>query len=344
MKRKVVGVILAGMLILSACSFSNVKETNEDSAVVVSEETVSEETASEEAVSEEVVSEEAVSEEAASEEAVSDELIEKAVAEAGADISDARYPVVYDFDNDDVLEAFVYIGDAPDNYAASAGEVWYVDGDKAEMIKQNDSFFVHGDKVIDMYPIGDSVAIEFGETHATYNVSYLYLMENGKWKESEISGLGYFFIDDYVSDYCVSVSEYDAIYEYEEGREEEGIIIGHSWKYYYFYYDEVSGDFKEYVGKDISEDELKEVCGSDLAAEIRDAGFQVDDIFKRDNGIINVNYSKIEKSDFGTIDKEFHNVTYNELNRQYINAYGTDGGSWQDSDFRGTYLRAVTER
>ena len=334
MKRKVVGVVLAGMLILSACSFSNLKETNEDSAAAVSED----------AVSEEAVSEEAVSEEAVSEETVSDELIEKAVAEAGADISDARYSVVYDFDNDDDMEAFVYIGDAPDEYAACAGEVWYVDGDKAEKIKQSGSFFVHGDKVIDLYPIGDSVVIELEEAFATSTVSYLFVMENGKWKESEISGLGYFFIDDYVSDYCVSVSEYDAFVDYEEGREEEALYTGHTWKNYYFYYDEASGDFKEYVGIDISEDELKEACGSDLAAEIRDAGFEVDDIFKRDNGIINVNYSKTEKGDAGTVSKEFHNVTYNEPNRQYIDVWGTNEGSWQGSDFGGTYLRAVTER
>ena len=271
-------------------------------------------------------------------------LIEKVVAEAGADISDARYSVVYDFDSDGVMEAFVYLGDAPDEYATCAGEVWYVDGDTCVKIKECGSFFVHGDKVIDMYPVGDSMVIELEEAYATSTVSYLFMMDNGEWKESAISGLGYFFKPDYVSDYCVSVSAYDSGVDYEEGKEEESLYTGHTWKNYYFFYDENSGDFKEYVGKEISEEELKAACGLDLAAEIREAGYQVDDIFKRENGIINVNYSKTERGDAGFVYKEFHNVTYNELNQRYADAWKTNGNSWQDSDFGGTYLKAITER
>ena len=273
-----------------------------------------------------------------------DSLIEKAVAEAGADISDTRYSVVYDFDNDNVMEAFVYIGNAPDEFATCAGKVWYVDGDRCAMIKECDNFFVHGDKVIDMYPTGDSVVVELEEAYTTSTVSYLFMLENGEWKESAISGMGYFFKPDYVSDYCVSVSAYDYCVDYEEEKEDEALYTGHTWKNYYFFYDEKSGDFKEYVGKEISEDELKAACGFDLAAEIREAGYQVDDIFKRENGIINVNYSKTERGDVGSVYKEFHNVTYNELNQRYADAWGTNGNSWQDSDFGGTYLKAITER
>ena len=156
-------------------------------------------------------------------------LIEKVVAEAGADISDARYSVVYDFDSDGVMEAFVYLGDAPDEYATCAGEVWYVDGDTCVKIKECGSFFVHGDKVIDMYPVGDSMVIELEEAYATSTVSYLFMMDNGEWKESAISGLGYCFKMDYVSDYCVSVSAYDYGGVYEEGKEEEALYTGHTW-------------------------------------------------------------------------------------------------------------------
>ncbi|WP_155829653.1 hypothetical protein [Butyrivibrio sp. AC2005] len=273
-----------------------------------------------------------------------DSLIEKAVAEAGADISDTRYSVVYDFDNDNVMEAFVYIGNAPDEFATCAGKVWYVDGDRCAMIKECDNFFVHGDKVIDMYPTGDSVVVELEEAYTTSTVSYLFMLENGEWKESAISGMGYFFKPDYVSDYCVSVSAYDYCVDYEEGKEDEALYTGHTWKNYYFFYDEKSGDFKEYVGKEISEDELKAACGFDLAAEIREAGYQVDVVFKRENGIINVNYSKTERGDVGSVYKEYHNVTYNELNQRYADAWGTNGNSWQDSDFGGTYLKAITEK
>ena len=107
------------------------------------------------------------------------------------------------------------------------------------------------------------------------------------------------------------MSAYDSGVDYEEGKEEEALYTGHTWKNYYFFYDKKSGDFKEYVGKEISEDELEAACGFDLAAEIREAGYQVDVVFKRENGIINVNYSKTERGDVGSVYKEFHNVTYN---------------------------------
>ena len=62
-----------------------------------------------------------------------------------------------------------------------------------------------------------------------------------------------------------------------------------------FYYDAEKMDFMEYGATEITADELKDIVGFDLAAEIEAEGYQVDNILKRGNGIVNVNYSKEEK-------------------------------------------------
>ncbi len=271
-------------------------------------------------------------------------LIEKAVSWAGADPSEARYSLVYDFDNDGSLEAFVFIGDEPDEmYSTCAGKVWYVDGDKCEMIKECDNFFVHGDKVIDMYPVGNTVVITLEEAYATETVSYLFTLKGGEWKESNISGIGHFFKPDYVSDYSLSVGEYDYCVDYEEGKEDEALYTGHTWKNYYFYYDEKIEDFREYIGKDISEEDLRAACGYNLAGEIRDEGYEVDNIIQRDNGIINVNYSKTAKGENKDISVEYHNATFNINNQKYAVPWDAKENDWENSDFGGTYLKAITE-
>lgn len=162
-------------------------------------------------------------------------------------------------------------------------------------------------------------------------------MESGKCKESVVSGVGMFFKPDYIDDFCISASAYDAIYEYEEGKESEAMELGHTWKNYYFYYDPSFGDFKEYVGSEITEAELKEACGFDLAEEIRNEGYTVDNIINRDNGIININYSQKETTDFGMIDITRKNTTYNVNTDTFINFWEDGEDTWQNSDVGGKY-------
>ena len=104
-----------------------------------------------------------------------------------------------------------------------------------------------------------------------------------------------------------------------------------------------SGDFKEYVGKTISESDLLDSCGFDLASEIRSAGYEVDEIFKRDNGIINVNYSQTTLEEDNTVWVEYHNATYNEETGQFVDVFESGNLTWQDSDFQGTYVSAITQ-
>ncbi|MBR1441139.1 MAG: hypothetical protein IJ589_07945, partial [Lachnospiraceae bacterium] len=159
----------------------------------------------------------------------------------------------------------------------------------------------------------------------------------GSVKESDVSRIGCFFKPKYVEGYGISISAYDAICQYQEGNESEAIYIGHTWKNYYYYYDPEAGDFREYGAADITEEDLKAAVGFDLAEEIRGEGFTVDSIIRRDNGIINVNYSLTAKDDDGMVEIDYKNVTYIEKTGKFLDVWGSGENTWQASDFGGTY-------
>ncbi len=272
-----------------------------------------------------------------------EELIEKAVTTSGADRNDVRNYAAYDYDGDGYLEAFVFIGSETDEmWSTCSGTVWFVDDDNCESVQENESFFVYGNKVIDMVNVDGHIFAHTRVAYATSTVSYLYYVKDGNCRESEISGLGSFFKSDYTDGYSVSVSAYDYCLDYDEGKESEGLYTGHTWKHYYFYYDEETEDFKEYVGTPITESELASECGFDLVGDIRKEGYQIDDIFKRDNGVINVNYSKTSKGG-GTVSVEYHNATYNVNTQRFADAWDSNANTWENSDFGGIYLSAITE-
>ena len=141
-------------------------------------------------------------------------------------------------------------------WSTCSGTVWFVDDDTCETVQENESFFVYGNKVIDMVNVDGHIFAHTRVAYATSTVSYLYYVKDGNCRESEISGLGSFFKPDYADGYSVSVSAYDYCLDYDEGKESEGLYTGHTWKHYYFYYDEETEDFNEYVGTPITESEL----------------------------------------------------------------------------------------
>ncbi len=269
-------------------------------------------------------------------------LIAKALEDTGVDVYDIKDSVIADFDGDGTREAFVFIGgDIDEEWSTCQGQLYYVTDNGKEMIKNSD-FVVNDGKIIETFPMTDKTFVAVDEAYTTSSVSFLYYVENGECKDSYISGIGGFYKPDFVDDYAISLSCYDMSFDYEEGKEDEGMYMGHTWKPYYFYYDDATGRFEEYIGKEITEDELNAACGFDLAAEIRAEGNQIDGILKRDNGIINVNYSQKTEYEGGSVSIQYGNATFNEKTKEFVNAWGDGENTWQNSNFGGTYLTAIS--
>lgn len=236
--------------------------------------------------------------------------------------------------NDD--GAFIFTGNELniDMGPAYEGKLWYISpNSSAEVILEAEN----GYTIIDGDIEGEYLYIT--EWYASAGMSYVYEIKNGKPSEVPlISNVGeivdYSTFDPYIK---VLDSAYDNI------SNAEGDFMGHTWKPYYFYLEkDIEGEsysysIREYVGHKISEDELISLCGFDMPAEIKKLGLTIDDIYSRENGIINVNVHVA----FDDKDIEYNNVNYDVNNGCYVNAYGEN--SLEGSMFGGIYKDKISK-
>ncbi|WP_026528812.1 hypothetical protein [Butyrivibrio sp. VCD2006] len=270
-----------------------------------------------------------------------DSLLEQVVEATDADIQDIRCCAFDDFDGNGTYEGTVYVGAGPDSdFGWCEGTVYYVNSEECKKIYSGTLADMDGNvfRVIDA---GDRKFILFDEAYVTALVTYVYYVDDAVLKESNISRFGDISSDTDLQNIVMSFSTYDGFCTYEKGQEDSPDWTGHTWKPYYFYYDEEKKDFMEYAGSEITRDELEEIVGFDLATEIENEDYQIDNILRRKNGIVNVNYSKKEVLEDGTIDITYNNATYDEKTGTFVDVWETGNNGWQDSNYGGIYMDAL---
>lgn len=135
--------------------------------------------------------------------------------------------------------------------------------------------------------------ILFGFTMAvgTWGDTRLWTLENGRAVEVEVPGENLEFLGEGRFTVVKSAWDSDAILVDGEWQ-----FTGHTWKQYWLYWDEESFSFREYGGVAITEKQLMALdgAGPDVQTQleaIRLEGGQIDSIYLRGNGIVNINYS-----------------------------------------------------
>lgn len=260
-----------------------------------------------------------------------------------------------DYDNDGSCEAFIFVGEkiteeiedeeADDSQEEAGdetdedveeipctytGNVWFSDGKNHSDLGASKSD-IWG--IIDgYYDFGGRKYYMAEENYTTNKYSRLWSVYDGTVTEEAISGLGQL---DELADgsYTITVDNYDCIYDYDNN-----ILLGHSWKNYYFYYDKAADMFKEYGGIEVNPNDLNELCGENVLAKIDKANSYFLDAYLRDNGILNINYitysSRVRCA-------EFHTATYDTVNQIYLEAFTKEEGSFEKSDEGGQYYAAL---
>ncbi|MCR4907826.1 MAG: hypothetical protein K5985_03280 [Lachnospiraceae bacterium] len=276
-------------------------------------------------------------------EEMTDDFISKLSSEAKADRQDIRYSLVDDFDMDGKYEGFFFIGgDVDEEWGSCDGEVWFVNEGRAEKIHSTLAAAVNEDSnVFKIVEGADKNFAAFNEMYATSNVTYLFYADGDECKESEASGIGAEYIDEKTGDMVITFSAYDGCCDYEAGSDEP-MWTGHTWKPYYFYYDRNTGDFIEYEAQDISAKELSDILGTDLAGDLEGQGYVVDRMIRRNNGIINVNYSEVKNGADGSKSITYRNATFDERTGDFENAWGDDETGVSASDFGGIYYLQIS--
>ena len=311
MKRKHVSKICGlflGMLILCACS----GEEEEETAVrehVREERTVEKE---EENVKEEP--EEPVEEPGDKAEDERDELLEKVLKKSGASEDEVQVFEYDDFDRDGAYEAFVLIGEQMEDYGDGPvveGKLWFVSADKCEMLRETAGMgYRNAARTME---IGGTTYVMFDEIYVTEAVTKVWYVSDGA-KVAPFSNCGNVVEPTEKDRFCIMDSSYDAFVD-----QDMGVPTGHTWKYYYFFYNSEKDEVNEYAGTTIDADTVTYLCGRDLLAEIMSDSDIIESIFCRGNGYIVINY---RYDDAGTTTYEHY--IYDFLNDHYVDDYGQE--------------------
>ena len=244
---------------------------------------------------------------------------------------------VDDFDCDGSYEAFIFVGE----------EIVYEDEGGGSGDYQGHMYFTNG-KYVDEFE--DSASGLWGgidgilsfdgrkyayasERYVTDYISCVWSVYDGKAKYAEINRIGSVYqVND--ADIYITDSMYDTYYD-----SEIGMMSGHSWKPYYFYYNKAKDCICEYGGTYVDKEDIDALCGTTLVEEIEANEYEVTSAFYRGNGILNVNYRELyEKGDV-----IFGNVNYDCKLKEYVNAWGAGHGDINNSDYGGIYVSTISD-
>lgn len=188
------------------------------------------------------------------------------------------YEYYDDYNGDGVNELFAVTGEK-DNI----NQIWFVNDTYTECVYNNGKSVYYGN----VFKVSDKQKLIVFETGAGGSGSWsvCYYLSEGKAVRVQKCGEGLSHISG--KKFIVCPGEFDAM------RDESG-MIGHTWKAYYLKW--TGHDFKEYIGKQISIGKLKKYKNANkYLKQIKKMGYKTSSIYKRSNGIINVNIYLKEK-------------------------------------------------
>ena len=241
-----------------------------------------------------------------------------------------------DYDGDGTCEMFALVGEYVDfegyyDENNMYGKIWFVDENGILEIESEEMEYWSSPY---KFLVENKAFVSFEEYYATDSLTYVWGVMNGRPYQPNISGKGNGLTINKYNEIQVIMSSYDFALD-----KNMNIMLGHTWKPYYFYFD--GKTFREYGGISVEiEDLLKLPDVKNAIDSIYSNMYKIDSIYYRDNGIININLSK-EKED----EIEYRNITlrYNGKSVCFLeNGFGeyTDEGFYLSEGF---YMKAVIE-
>ncbi|MCI7768589.1 MAG: hypothetical protein MSJ26_11505 [Oscillospiraceae bacterium] len=290
-------MLTISLLMLSGCSENGesrkIPETEyqTNSETILSESSISETTVSETNAAE-TASETEETTEALSADDKSDEQqhLELLITEAAKIENPAlkrnetiQSPIFGDFDGDGINELVAVYGDQNEALFEDkcGGEVWFASGEKAEVLRHG-LYNMPTWSAPEIITSDGHVFLKNEMVFATDSVSMYHEIINSRPVRCEIDGYATQGLrpDRESGDFTAVHSTYDI--------SSDG--MGHTWKKYWYYYSPESKNFCPYIGTPISEDELLKYEGAaDLLEKARSEGKSIAKLYRRDNGIININ-------------------------------------------------------
>lgn len=192
-------------------------------------------------------------------------------------------PIFGDFDGDGIKELIAVYGDQSEALFEDkcGGEVWFATREKAEVLRHG-LYNIPTWSAPEIINSDGHIFLKNEMVFASDSVSMYHEIINSQPVRCEIDGYATQGLrpDGESGDFTAVHSTYDIT---SDGT-------GHTWKTYWYYYSPKDKTFYPYTGTQISEDELLKYDGAaEILEKARSEGNTVSDIYRRDNGIININ-------------------------------------------------------
>ncbi len=259
------------------------------------------------------------------------DLREKLVVEGNVKDDEIRLFRQEDFDDDGIDEAFVLVGKETEGNDESQklveGDVWFVSLNECRKILESEGMGL--DETDRNFTLGNTKYELIDDVYATGYLTYAWYVSEGKVKDASFSKIGTVITDvDDKDHFRILDSSYDVLYDPEVGG-----MLGHTWKQYYFFYDENSDRICEYGGTDIEQSKAEYLCGIDIVGEFLPDGDTLTDLFYRGNGLVAMNYEHEEDG----YTYNYHYI-YDSNNQILIDDNGEETGT---EPLEGIYSKAL---
>lgn len=213
----------------------------------------------------------------------------KILAKSKGHIIWSRYD---DYDSDGNCEMFALISSEEKSYDTLYGELWFANLNQVYKLEDYYDYY----RKPQMYTFKENSFIAFEVVSVTDSLTLLWGVQNGEPFQPSLTSKGNgFSVNDYneavLTDSCYGFLK--TVYDNEPDNE---IWTGHTWNPYFYYWDGKS--FREYGAIEITIDELLQIEGADeLLNYVRNQGATVNEIYYRNNNIIQINFQNKERED-----------------------------------------------
>lgn len=257
-------------------------------------------------------------------------LKRKVLTESGMEESSILLMDYDDYDRDGRYEAFVFCGECithNDNKYYD-GEIWFVGADQCIKLRKGSYRMIDGNM-----RIGDDqkYLYFYSDICFTANISELWTVVNGEPVESKFSQIGQVVYRG-GSDFEIWIDAYDHWYE-----PENDFWMGHTYKPYFYYYDLSTDQIERYAGEIISKEQLEQLCGFDLAAEVEAEGYEVTEMIRWGNDIVTVNYVIPIKEDDPIPQIIYENIIWDCDAKDYWRKTERGVTSWKNAGVGGSF-------
>lgn len=244
------------------------------------------------------------------------DLKELLLKKAGASEDELCNYIEDDFDGDGKKEAFALIGTEFDEFDQMIveGAVWFVSANECKNLRQSTGMGISESPR--HMTVGGTDYLLFDDLYVTESVTYVWSVSDGTVIEAPFSGVGNVYTDPSDEKDCFRIlkSAYDGEYDHTIDAP-----IGHTWKNYYFFYNDETGRVEEFAGTAISQDNVPFLCDIDIVEEKLPKGDKVDSLFCRGNGLIVLNYEHEEDDT-----TYYYHYIYDFTKGYYIDDYGDE--------------------